>query len=118
MIDFYFKNKKNNDSSFTELFSLLKRYEKLEGESTTLLYESSELKYINQHIDNAINTLLQGLQDLGQLIGVSSQSEEIRLNEFKYIGFFISAITNLTEALNDLRTDTEYSLKQRGVQNY
>ncbi len=60
---------------------------------------------------------MQGLQGVGNLIGKSSADEEV-IEELNVLGFLISAITNLTEALNDLKSDTSYVLKERGVLNY
>jgi len=108
---------KNIESPFTELFSLLKRYENIYGESPLLTYNSDELQTINQHVDNAMKVLLQGLQGMSQLIGVASSNKK-DINELSHLGFFISAISNLTEALNDLKSDADYVLSRRGAQNY
>lgn len=103
---------------FTELFSLLKKYENPLNGTPTLAYNPEELKVINCHVDNAIDTLLQGLQDLGQLVSIVMQDRTEVINEINNIGCFISAISNLTEALNYLRTDTNYVLKDRGIIDY
>lgn len=108
---------KNLESPFTELFSLLRRYESSSSGSLTLAYTSGELKIIHQHIDNAVDVLLQGLQGVGQLIGVTSPGKKV-VEELNQLGFFISAISNLTEALNDLKSDAGYVLRQREVGNY
>lgn len=108
---------KNIESPFTELFSLLKRYESSSSGSSTLAYTSDELKSIHQHIDNAVDVLLQGLQGVGQLMGSTSPGKRV-VEELNQLGFFISAISNLTEALNDLRSDADYVLRQRGIGNY
>lgn len=108
---------KNIESPFTELFALLKRYENLSNGSATLAYTSEELKEIHQHIDNAIAVLLQGLQGVAHLMGITAPDEKI-VEELNHLGFFISAIGNLTEALNVLRSDTDYVLRKRGVSNY
>lgn len=107
----------NMDSPFTELFSLLKRYENLSTTSLCFVYDSDELKVIHQLINNAVDVLLQGLQGIGQLIGITSLDKRI-INALNHLGLFISAITNLAEALNDLRSDADYVLRQRGVTNY
>jgi hypothetical protein len=107
----------NIDSPFTELFSLLKRYDSLSSGSPMLVYNSNELEIIHQHIDNAMDVLLQGLQDLGCLISATAKNKIKVIEELNNIGFFISAITNLTEALNTLRVDADYVLKERGVAN-
>ena len=106
----------NIESPFTELFSLLKRYEKSATGLPTLAYNFNELKVIHRHIDNAVELLLQGLQGVGQLIGLAG-SEKKLAEGLNQLGFFVSLITNLTEALNDLRSDTEYVLRQREVVN-
>ena len=102
----------NANSPFSELFSLLKRYQVLPHGVATLAYAAEELKVMHQHIDNAMEILLQGLQDLGQLIGIAAQDKEKIADDLSNIGFFISAIGNLTEALNALRLDADYVLKQ------
>lgn len=108
-----FKKIKNTESSFTELFSILKCYKKTQFSNVELSYESNELVVLHQHVNNAIDTLLLGLQDVGQLIGLAGQSKESTSNELSNIGFFISAISNLTEALNTLRADASFVLEQR-----
>lgn len=106
----------NVEQPFTELFSLLKRYENLPDGNTTLVYSCDELKTIHHHTDNVINVLLQGLQSLSQMIGFVSPHKVI--HELNYLAFFISAISNLTEALNVLRSDADYILSERQVSNY
>ena len=108
----------NNESLFTELFFLLTRYENLSLELPILTYNTDELILMHQYIDNAIDVLLKGLQEVGHLMGLSSQKNSENINEINNIGFFISAVTNLTEALNTLRSDTDYLLKKRGILNY
>lgn len=103
------------ESPFTELFTILKRQDiQPEGE-VTLAYHSDELRVMHQHIDNATDILLKGLQELGNSISLLSANKIISLNDIENIGFFISAISNLTEALNTLRLDIDHVLKCRGV---
>ena len=109
---------KNIESPFTELFSLLKRYDSLPDGSPMLAYKSDALKIIHQHIDNAMDVLLHGLQDMGRLLSVATEDKKNVIEELHNIGFFISGITNLTEALNILRMDTDHVLSQRGEMNY
>lgn len=109
---------KNSGSPFTELFSLLKRYETLPQGFPTLVYATEELKVIHQHTDNAIEVLLQGLQGLGHLLSVAAEDKEKTVADVNNIGFFMSTISNLTEALNSLRIDTDYVLKQRHEIDY
>lgn len=107
---------KNEECFFTELFNLLKQYDESSTGLATLAYGSDELKIIYQHIENAIAVLLQGLQGVGQLIGTAAPNK-IKNAELNQLGFFISAISNLTEALNDLRSDADHVLQERSVMN-
>jgi hypothetical protein len=107
----YFRNK---ECPFTELFSLLKRYEVSSVQVPAMAYETEELKAMNQHVENAITFLLQGLQDLGSLMERVAVNRKVR-NDVVGIGYFISFISNLTEALNILRSDNEHELKRRQV---
>ena len=109
---------KNGESPFTELLSLLIWHKNSREGHHTLAYTSDELKAIHQHTDNAIEVLLQGLQDLGQLLSMVAHKKKGVIKDLHNIGFFISTITNLTEALNTLRLDTDYVLRQRGDINY
>lgn len=109
----------NANSPFLELFSILKRYQVLPHDGMpTLAYETEELKIMHQHVDNAMAILLQGLQDLGNLVGTVVQNQEQAQEDLKNLGLFISAIGNLTEAINCLRSDTSYSLRQRHEMDY
>jgi hypothetical protein len=103
----------NAESPFTELFSLLIQNKTLAEGHVSLAYKTSDLEVMHQHIDNAIEVLLQGLQDLGHVVGMVGDNEKKIISDLNHIGFFISAISNLTEALNNLRSDTSYTLKQR-----
>lgn len=107
----------NQESPFTELFSVLKRYEILPQGLFTLAYKTDELKVMHQHIDNAMDILLQGLQDLGQIVGHVAQDDKDMREDIKNIGYLIATISNLTEALNTLRADTNYVLEQRNEIN-
>jgi hypothetical protein len=107
----------NAESPFTELFSILKTHEVQSNELPILPHSTKKIKIIYQHTENAISLLLQGLQNVGQLIGTRKRST-LSNSEVNNIGFFISAISNLTEALNVLRLDADYILKQRGETDY
>lgn len=103
----------NINAPFTEIISILKRYKNVSEGFPTLAYNSEELKIMNQHIDNAVDILLHGLQDLGNLVSVVAQDKRQLNDDLNNIGFFISAICNLTEALNTLRSDATNVLMQR-----
>lgn len=96
----------NLSSPFTELFSLLKGYE--EDRLFINNYKPDQLKVMRQHIDNAVEGLLHGLQDIGCILSSTLAQENLKM--MKNIGFFISIISNLMEALNSLKLDTEYYL--------
>jgi len=100
----------NKESPFTEIFSLLKYYECSPGEVGTLAYSADELKIMNQHIDNAMNVLIQGLQVIGNLMGMLPP-DQVRVDT-NYVGLFIAVISNLTEELNNLKTDTDFALRK------
>lgn len=105
----------NIESPFTELFSLIKRYEVLPDESSTLVYQTDELKALRCHADNAMNIILQGLQDIGNLFSMVAQSNDKILHELQNVGFLIAGMSNLAEALDTLRLDIGFVLQQRGV---
>jgi len=100
---------KNIESPFTELYALLKRNSLFSDDGREALSQDSEnLMSLCSHIDNAIDSLLRGLQDVGQLIGLVKHDEINMAEEISRLGFFISTIGNLTEALNTLRLDADY----------
>ncbi len=103
---------RNIESSFTELFSIMKRNEVLSMSNTNESYTTDELMTMNQHAENAMTTLLQGLQDLGQILGVVARMDKGVMLDLHNIGYFISTICNLTEALDNLRSDANYILNQ------
>jgi len=103
---------RNIESPFTELFSLLMSNKNMPNELRTLEYRTNELEIMSQHADNAIGLMLQGLQDLGGLLGKASQGNQY-VEELNNIGYFISAVSNLTEALNNLRSDAKFILEKK-----
>ncbi len=109
---------KNTESSFTELFNLLKRHDCSPKESPTLTYTTSELKAIHCHVDNATVILLQGMQDVGNLIGLLGSRNKNGEAGLNGLGFFIAMISNLAEALHVLQLDTDYVLQKRGSAAY
>lgn len=111
-----FSNIQNIESPFTELLSLLKRYESSSYGLPISPYDDEELKVINDHINNAMDVLLQGLQGVGYLIATTSLDMTI-VNEGYQLSLFITSIANLIEALNHLRLDADYILKERTDMN-
>lgn len=103
---------KNIESPFTEIYSILKGFENSDKNN------SDHIKIIHQHVDNAIYTLLQGLQDFGIILSELTQHKNQPLNNLNNFGYFISAICNLTEVLHQMRTDADYILNQGNVSNY
>lgn len=100
---------KNANSPFTELFSLLKRYEVNVSGVPILVYNYKEMEIICQHAENATNILLQGLQEIGCLLGEVDKDNILRLSN---IGWLISILSNAIEALNILRSDADFMLAQ------
>jgi hypothetical protein len=102
------------DSPFTQLFSLLIQNKKFSREgNVSLAFDTQQLEIMHQHTENAIELLLQGLQDLGCVAGMLEDEDKKFLKGLNHIGYYISAIGNLTEALNTLRSDTSYMLQLR-----
>lgn len=101
----------NIDRPFTELFSLLRRDVIADGHCI-MRYDIHDLKIIYQHTDNAIDNLIQGIQDLGCLLASVSQNNQVE-NLMPKIGFLIADLANLTDALNGLRSDVDFTLRVR-----
>jgi hypothetical protein len=104
---------KNADSPFTELFTLLFRDENLPNNFSSRRYDIGELQAMHQHADNAVAALLQGLQDIGILMSLAAQDKKKMIEELKTIGFFITIVTNLAEALHILQLNASCVLGQR-----
>lgn len=60
------------------------------------------------HIGSAIDSLLRGLQDLGQIIEMMSCAEIKLIEEVARVGFLISTISNLTEAFKAMKFDADF----------
>lgn len=103
----------NIDRPFTELFSLLRSNVITDG-CLTMKYESHDLKIMYEHVENAIDILIQGIQDVGGLLGYVSQGKSQISNMISNIGSLIVVLGNLTEALNGLRMDADFTLRVRG----
>ena len=95
---------RNMNSPFTEIFSFLTKYEIRPDNTLKLAYPPQELNVICQHINNAIETILQGLQDVGHMLALLDRNE-MKNVPIEGIGFFISTTCNLIEAMNRLRVD-------------
>lgn len=99
---------KNADRMFTELFYLLRRNELRPQRYQELAFKTEELMVMHQHIENAMDILLLGMQDLGRIVGLVAQNNKILQKDILNIGYLLATIGNLTEALNILRIDTDY----------
>ena len=95
---------KNVDRPFTEIFSLL----------TPNPNNTVELKAIYQHITNAIDIILNGVQNLMDYLFQSTQEQTLIADMW----MFFSLITNLVEALNWFRSNVCYFLRQQEVLDY
>jgi hypothetical protein len=104
----YVIRQENQENSFTRLFSLFKRYQCTQDGLPILAFERDDLELMHQHSDDAITVLLQGLQDLGHLLGAKDKNKMV--NNLKNIGYFISSVSNLIEALDSLRSDAGFVL--------
>jgi hypothetical protein len=97
----------NAGSPFTEIFSRLIKYKTLPDNTSTLAYSSEELKIMCAHINNAVEVMLQGLQDIGNLLA-AAERKNLQDVSTEGVGLFISATCNLIEALNRFTLDAEY----------
>ena len=93
---------KNAESPFTELFALFQQCD-----ISSKMNSVEEIDIINQHINNAIEILCQGLQTLGRLMGSLQNSDTVPADVMN-IGYFVAVVCNLAEALNVLRVDLDY----------
>lgn len=103
------ENKPTNNS-FTEIFHFLKQY-KISGDPETRC-SPGELSKIMALCDNAITGVLHGLQSFANY--VANSALDIKQG-IVHLSNFYSVMTNLIEALHDLRNDCEFLLTQRVV---
>jgi hypothetical protein len=99
-----YPTQKDEEGSFTGLFSILKNYQIAPNGLPVLAFNLHELQLLHRHSDDGVKILLQGLQELGLLLGKQSHND---------LGFFIYAICNLIEALDSLRSDINYVLSNK-----
>lgn len=96
------------DSPYTSLFSLLKQY-KDENGRISLAYDDEILAVMQNHIDNAVTSLLTGVQEIGFVISSFESSAKLETQQHyaaANLGLLISNLANLIEALNILKSDT------------
>ena len=93
----------NLKSPFTELFDALKNLKKKdwENEFTLELITSDKLLVLS---DSCIVSILHGLQGIGSIMALSNLSNQ---EDTMQLGYFISLMANLVEALHLLRLDIE-----------
>lgn len=101
-----------HEGSFTELFTELT---KLLCENASPPFDTENLKTTQKYTSQDIDILLRGLQEVGFLLSSATYDNPELIKLFSSIGFFISSISNLVEALNTLRGDLNHFLNQ---QNY
>jgi hypothetical protein len=108
------KNLQNPDCPFTELFSKMVCYKDMPPgvPSSMLVYSTTDMITMIKHIENAIEALLRGMQDLSPMIGKN------KFESCNASGFFFSMQCNLIEALNSLQSELLHGLNKRGVITY
>jgi hypothetical protein len=79
-----------------------------------LACSTEELRVIGHHINNVLELLTSGLQDLCFLMGEAKQNKQSSLDQLCSIEFFVSIICNLMSALHAVKSDTSFILRQRG----
>lgn len=89
----------NINSPFTDIFSILTKYEKSVNNKSKVAYSSAQVSRLRHHMCNSIDVMLRGLQGLGNVLAVTDQNslQDASIND---IGQFISGICNLIEALH------------------
>jgi len=104
-------------SQFTDLFSLFTSCEIPAPDMSILAYSTENLKIMRQNARYVVDVLLNGLQNVGAFIAVVDQ---VAMNHIPIAntGLFVSAISNLIDALNTFAIDAGYELRQRGVVDY
>lgn len=107
MLDSHSNDKAINISQvFTDLFHLIKKC-KSTDDNIGLDYTNDEINLMIRHADNAITSILHGLQAMGNLIASASLSDK---DDIAHIGYFLTLISNLMEALTILRADCDLQL--------
>ncbi len=105
---------KNIESPFTELFTLLRRYDLLPQGMPRLAYDTKELQAMHQHVGNAKAALTQGLEDIFSLLSVENRPQlEKTVPTLSAVWAFFGVMMNLNDALDTLQSDTAYVLQQR-----
>lgn len=92
---------KNINSPFTEVFSILTKCESAPDNSLSLAYSQEEICAIKHHVNNALDVMLHGMQEVGQLLATAGENQ-IRDISLENIGYFISSTCNLVEAMRAL----------------
>lgn len=95
------------NNTFTELFTLIKKY-KVKNQTIGLDYNIKEITKMALYADNAITTMLHGLQSIGSLVSMSNLSNK---DDIIHIGCLLTLIGNLMEALHLLSQDCEHELR-------
>jgi len=103
----------NFEYPYTELFSYIKNCE-VSGGISRLSYETRNIKIMYNHVNNSISLLLQGIQEITNLILKCVNNGEAIKNELNGIMTLISHISNLIEALYVLQGDFNFELRERG----
>ena len=111
------KELKNIDRPFAELFALLTMGKNFPIGIRMYEHSSDELQQVHQHVENATDILLQGLQDVCLLLRTAGKKDTM-ISDMSNVSFFISSVVNLVEALCTLRINTEHVLMERGIVNY
>jgi len=94
----------NPDCPFTEIFSLFT----LSNDFASKCNEE-QLRSLCLHSENAIDVILRGIQDVGQMLATSKIQTPACIQNFC---FFVSALANLSEALILLKENTSYLLRR------
>lgn len=117
-VDGSFTEFKKIHAPFTGILSILKHNKNFLEGLNPKIFNSEDLIIMSQNINNAVGTLLHGLQDLGTLLDLVIRDKQKLNADLNNMGSFISTISNLIEVLNIFHSDTGYVLSQRGEIDY
>ncbi|MBA3661008.1 MAG: hypothetical protein H0W64_04745 [Gammaproteobacteria bacterium] len=100
----HFSKSPKEEQPFTEIFKFLTNIQSINPSSNDL----QDRIPIKNEIENALNVLLIGLQDIAYIMSITKQDKPELTTHIDNVDFFNNTMINLIHALNDLRLFLEY----------